>query len=813
MKLFSTRFCFFIGKTCAIFALCLLTGPAVSTAALQAGSGKVEITPAAGTPLSGYGKLRGKPSSGVHDPIFARAAALSHDGETFVILSLDLCLIDRELRDAVYKQITARYPLKEENFLLTATHTHTGAGAIGGRFWQKFIMGSFDRSVFEKLVSQASEAALTALNTREDVSAEYGSVEINDLIENRMIPKLRYPQQLQIIRFPTAAGKIKGQLVFMAAHPTLFPAKDRLQFSADYPGLFTAALDEIHPESAAVFVNGAAGDLRPHTPEAETKLERMQLFSQALVEKAGSMDYTALNLQGPWHAVLLEEKLPRVQVRAGWFKVPSIIGNRFFPRRTFFQGLRAGPLMILAVPGELSSELGYEAANRVLRAGFRPLIAGYANDYVGYIIPRRYYGDRDQYEARVSFYGREFDLFLQEKLTAVLDRLLLPEERAAFESPGRLSDNGGLPVLRLSGSAYHQGFEEGRLFKNEIRTGLDQIFGYFRSELKVPVINRLIIYWTASRAWKKQEPYLNYDELQQIKGIAAGAEIPLRTMQHLHAMPELFPTLCTNGAYWGEATQDTNLIAIRNLDWNRDMRIFDLAAVKYHEGGRLPSYTNIGYTGFSGVLSGMNDRGISIGEIGADSADATLSGLAMVFLQKRILETAESLSDAEAVFRRSDLTQGYNYVIADAEAKEAVVVEATRSHLAFFRDDDPKEAEVDYAFRLKHAVFRGDPALDPAIRDLQWASKGNPEKPGPEEPRGSAYEVRYLKHGKNVAENFGRITPATAQAIARDIAPGSNIQSVIYHYPYFDVANAEGEKRAVDTAYHRFDMREFSREA
>ncbi|HTL48362.1 MAG TPA: hypothetical protein VL688_09935, partial [Verrucomicrobiae bacterium] len=152
-------------------------------------------------------------------------------------------------------------------------------------------------------------------------------------------------------------------------------------------------------------------------------------------------------------------------------------------------------------------------------------------------------------------------------------------------------------------------------------------------------------------------------------------------------------------------------------------------------------------------------------------------------------------------------------VIADAVKKEALVVEATRSHVAFFRDDDPKEKEAAYAFTLPQAVFRGDPALDPTIRELQTASGGEPEKPGLEPPTGSAYEIRYLKHGHLVQENYGKITTETAQSIAHELAPKSNIQSVVYEFPEFCVANAEGDKRAVDSGYYHFNFEELEARA
>jgi hypothetical protein len=54
----------------------------------------------------------------------------------------------------------------------------------------------------------------------------------------------------------------------------------------------------------------------------------------------------------------------------------------------------------------------------------------------------------------------------------------------------------------------------------------------------------------------------------------------------------------------------------------------------------------------------------------------------------------------------------------------------------------------------------------------------------------------------------GRINPEIAMAIARAIAPESNIQSVVYAYPEVWVANARERKPAAQRRYLRLDLEE-----
>ncbi|HXV28037.1 MAG TPA: neutral/alkaline non-lysosomal ceramidase N-terminal domain-containing protein, partial [bacterium] len=657
------------------------------------GIGKTEITPPLGSPLAGYGKRHGKPSQGVHDPLYARALSLTKNGQTIVFISIDLVLIDDHLRAHIVEKLKP-YGLEDKQVLLSATHTHSGTGAIGGRFWEKFIMGKFRRTVFEYVTQRIAEAVIQSLNPQTPVTAEYGETDIGELIENRMDRKLNYPGLLRILRFKNAQGEIKGNLVFMAAHPIILPAANFL-FSADFPGVMTREIENQFPESVGLFINGAAADLRPRIPgEGEDRFERMETYGRALVEKISQIGFVSLSLEGPWMTVLKKVPLPKVKIRQGWFRVPSLLGNRIFPRQTLFQGFRLGNLIFLAFPGEVASETGYEIENRAAFYGLTPFFIGYANDFIGYVIPRRYYTDQKNYEARASFYGKKLDWYFQKHTDQLIESLLTESEKEAAEKPGELYWKENLPVLRLSGSPYHRGFEEGRLLKKEIHRAVHDIFRYFRSKLPIPFLNRPIINSSLDRAWEKMEPYVSYGEYEQMRGLAEGSGVPLRRIKRIHALPEVYPTWCANGAYWGNATADGKMLALRNLDWNREMGIQRFAAIKFYEGaphGEPNSYVNIGYYGFTGVLTGINDRGISVGQIGATSKDETMKGVPMPFLLKRVLEEASSVEEAAEIYERSDRTRGYNYIIADAGNNRALAVESTWHELEFFRDRDPDE--------------------------------------------------------------------------------------------------------------------------
>src|SRR5919199_899859 len=160
---------------------------------------------------------------------------------------------------------TRRYqPLHADALILVATHTHTGAGALGARLWERLIMGLYDPQIFTQVADRIAQAALSALRQPIGVTAAVGQTRIDALVANRMEAQLSLPQTLKVLQFQAPSGRIVGRLLFMAAHPTLTAWRCRA-FSADYPGVLTHTLEQHDPGSVAVFVQGAAGDLAPQT--------------------------------------------------------------------------------------------------------------------------------------------------------------------------------------------------------------------------------------------------------------------------------------------------------------------------------------------------------------------------------------------------------------------------------------------------------------------------------------------------------------------------------------------------------------------
>ena len=364
----------------------------------------------------------------------------------------------------------------------------------------------------------------------------------------------------------------------------------------------------------------------------------------------------------------------------------------------------------------------------------------------------------------------------------------------------------GLPVVYLSGTPYELGKQHGEALREEVHASVRQVLGYFRAYLKIPWVRSWVVNWWLDTAWRAAAPFIPPNDLEELRGLADGSGVPLPELYRLHAIPDR-TYACSSFAAWGRATAGGQLIHVRNLDWNIHAGIQRFAVVFVVRPAGKHAFINVGWAGFIGVLTGINDAQISVGQIGAGTVDATFRGEPMAFLMRRVLEEADDLDEASSLVRNARRTVGINYVFADAKARRAIALETTHGYVRIFDADDPVEHQVSYARPMTDAVFRADTAMDPIIRDRQQASNGDPRRPGLENPAGSsAYDIRYLGQAAGIHAHFGTLNTEAARHIAQALAQGSNVHSVVFAWPDLWVANAQGTTPAAQTPYHRFSI-------
>ena len=242
----------------------------------KVGFARVDYTPAVGLPLVGNFRTD-YASRGVHDPLGAQALVVEDGGgNKLALLSVDICMIDREHCGFMRGYIASHCDVPGENVLIAATHTHSGPGIV------RFGEGPYcDEATTEAFLSKAAEAVVQAAGrckpatlrvgySREErvsfvrrLKCKDGKTHMNweGLDPEFVVEELGQPDPELLAMSVEQDGEVQAVLVNFALHPAIL-AGDNWLYSADYPGYLREGLSRLMGRDVTtLFFNGPCGNV------------------------------------------------------------------------------------------------------------------------------------------------------------------------------------------------------------------------------------------------------------------------------------------------------------------------------------------------------------------------------------------------------------------------------------------------------------------------------------------------------------------------------------------------------------------------
>ena len=240
-----------------------------------------------------------------------------------------------------------------------------------------------------------------------------------------------------------------------------------------------------------------------------------------------------------------------------------------------------------------------------------------------------------------------------------------PIEFLAREGKGLLLRVDGLLVLRLEGSPFERGRQEGVLLRERIRTLVKRVLLVGRSAAtgKNAFPGRAL-----KEAWRRTSPFMKKAHLEELEGLAAGAGLPLEEVREANIFPELFH--CSGFALLGRATRDGRVLHGRVLDYMTSAGLQEAAVAVVEIPRKGIPFLNAGFAGFLGCVTGFNARGVAVGEMGG-RGEGKWDGMPMAFLVRKVLEEGATLEEALRIFRETPRTCEYYYVVSDGKIPDA----------------------------------------------------------------------------------------------------------------------------------------------
>ncbi len=154
-----------------------------------------------------------------------------------------------------------------------------------------------------------------------------------------------------------------------------------------------------------------------------------------------------------------------------------------------------------------------------------------------------------------------------------------------------------------------------------------------------------------------------------------------------HTFQEYMLVGCSSLAAWGPRSADGTLIVGRNFDfWVGD----DFArnkVVAFYAPERGHRFASITWPGMTGVLSGMNERGLTVTINAAKGPPPTSSAMPISLLARQILQYASTIDEAMAIAAGHQTFVSESLLIGSAEDGRAAVIEKSPQHTALYSPD------------------------------------------------------------------------------------------------------------------------------
>lgn len=342
--------------------------------------------------------------------------------------------------------------------------------------------------------------------------------------------------------------------------------------------------------------------------------------------------------------------------------------------------------------------------------------------------------------------------------------------------------NSGLFELYVEGKPYERGVANGQLsrelivsqeeyFSDQIRKMIPSPFylhflkymiGWFNRNLSHHVTQEYQeeIYGVSQSASKEYE-YIG-SNYERILNYHAAHDIG-------HALQNMALVGCTSFGTWDSASADSTMIIGRNFDFFVSDDFAKNKIILFENPSEGYRFMSVTWGGFIGVVSGMNEKGLTVTINAAKSSIPTGSATPVSLVAREILQYASNIHEAVAIAHRRTMFVSESFLIASASDHKAVIIEKTPDTLDVY---DPGEDHILCANHFQSKILVGS---EPNILQMKESA--------------SAYRYKRLqellmKNGKNTFQKTVNILRDQKGLHDKDIGMGNEkaLNQLIAHH-------------------------------
>jgi len=286
------------------------------------------------------------------------------------------------------------------------------------------------------------------------------------------------------------------------------------------------------------------------------------------------------------------------------------------------------------------------------------------------------------------------------------------------ESDWLKHDKSGLYEMRLSGSPLELGVKNGILskeliayqeeaFVDEIKKKvpseyylnfLKYFIGWFNRDMDnyVPIDNQIEIYGVSQFTDDKYD--FIAPKYQRILNYHGAHDIG-------HALQNMNLVACTGFALWGNKSSDGDLIIGRNFDFFVGKKFAEKKIVAFYKPKDGHQFMFITWGGLTGVVSGMNDAGLTITLNSAKSDIPTAAYTPVSIVARNILQHCSTIDEALTEAKKFKTFVSESFLIGSGKENKAAIIEKSPEITALFKSS---QSEIIATNHYQSEAFKND---------------------------------------------------------------------------------------------------------
>jgi hypothetical protein len=254
--------------------------------------------------------------------------------------------------------------------------------------------------------------------------------------------------------------------------------------------------------------------------------------------------------------------------------------------------------------------------------------------------------------------------------------------------------NSGLYEMYVEGSPFERGVVNGKLSKELVVTQED----YFNDQINKMIPSKFYLHFLKYFiGWfnRNLDKNVNEEYKEEIYGISRSASdnydyIGTKYQRILnyhsahdigHALQNLALVGCTSFGTWDGASEDSTMIIGRNFDFYVGDDFAKNKIVLFENPSTGYKFMSVTWGGFIGVVSGMNEKGLTVTINAAKSSIPSGSATPVSIVAREILQYAQNISEAKAIAVKRKMFVSESFLVGSAEDHKAVIIEKTPDSL------------------------------------------------------------------------------------------------------------------------------------